>query len=114
MGSAQNKRQKVDIDMLMGWKRTRKDAKDYPVLNEDEYYTEWLTQILRQIKMDGWERIVDPNFLNSSVRTGSHSDLLDLPLVFMSQVMVKVLLNIKGKKLVRNYKKQPITLWKVH
>ena len=46
-GSTQNKQQKVDDDMLMGWKRTRKDAKDYPVLNEDEYYTEWLTQILR-------------------------------------------------------------------
>ena len=63
-GSTQNKQQKIGNDMLMGWKRTRKDAKDYPVLNEDEYYTEWLTQILRQIKMDGWDRIVDPNFLN--------------------------------------------------
>lgn len=98
----------------MGWKRTRKDAKDYPVLNEDEYYTDWLTQILRQIKMDGWDRIVDPNFLNGSVRPGSDSDLLDLQLVFMSQVMEKVLLNLKGKKLVRNYKKQPQTFWKVH
>ena len=113
-GSAQNKQQKVNDDMLMGWKRTRKDAKGYPVLNEDEYYTEWITQILRQIKMDGWDRIVDPNFFNGNVRPGSDSDLLDLQLVFMSQVMEKVLLNVKGKKLVRSYKKQPRTLWKVH
>ena len=77
-GSAQTKQQKVDDDMLMGWKRTRKDTKDYPVLNEDEYYTEWITQILRQIKMDDWDRIVDPNFLNGSVRPRSDSDLLDL------------------------------------
>ena len=114
VASAQNKQQKVDNDMPIGWKRTRKDAKGYPVLNKDEYYTEWLTQILRQIKMDGRERSFDPNFLNSSVQPGSDSDLLDLRLVFMSQVMEKVLLNVKEKKLVRSYKKQPRTLWKVH
>ena len=49
-----------------------------------------------------------------TVRPGSDSDLLDIQLVFMSQVMEKVLLNVKGKKLVRSYKKQPRTLWKVH
>ena len=38
--STQTKQQKVDDDMLMGWKRTRKDARDYPVLNGDQYYTE--------------------------------------------------------------------------
>ena len=98
----------------MGWKQTRKDVKDYPVLKEYEYYTEWLTKIQRQIKMDGWERVVDINFFNSTVRSGSNSNLLDLQLVFMSQVLEKVLLNVNGKKLTRSYNEQPRTLWKLH
>ena len=37
--SAKDKQQKVDDNMLMGWNRTRKDGKDYPVLKVDEYCT---------------------------------------------------------------------------
>ena len=33
--AAQTKQQQIDDDMLMGWKRARKDAKGYPELNED-------------------------------------------------------------------------------
>ena len=32
----------------------------------------------------------------------------------MSQVLEKVLLNVKGKKLTRSYKQQPQILWKLH
>ena len=62
----------------MGWKRLRKDPKDYHVLEVDEFYTEWYTNIRRQIKVNGWERVIDPNFVNSSVRPGSDNDLLEL------------------------------------
>ena len=85
--------------MLMGWKRLRKNTKDYPVLEVDEFYTEWYMNIRRRIKVNGWERVIDTKFVNSSVRPGSDEDLLELQLVFMSMVLEKVLLNGKGKKL---------------
>ena len=65
----------------------------------DEYYTEWYTKIKSQIKIDGWERVIDPSFVNSNVCPGSDQDLLELQLVFMSMVLEKVLLNGKGKRL---------------
>ena len=51
--TAQDKQQKIDDDMLSSWKQQRKDIKDYPTLEADEYYTEWYIQIKRQIKVDG-------------------------------------------------------------
>ena len=55
----------------MSWKRLRKDPKDYPILEVDEYYTEWYIKIKRQIKVDGWERVTDTSFVNANVRPGS-------------------------------------------
>ena len=64
--------------MLMGWKRLWKDVKDYPVLEVDEFYTEWYKKMMRQIKLDGWERIIDLHFVNNTIRVGSDSALLKL------------------------------------
>ena len=44
--AVQTKQQKTNVDIFMGWKETRKDTKDYPVLNEDKFYTEWFTQVI--------------------------------------------------------------------
>ena len=55
--------------MLMGWKRVRKDVKYYPVLEVDEFYTEWYTQIMKQIKVDEWERILFMSILSTTQRT---------------------------------------------
>ena len=106
----QDKQQKIDGDILMSWKRLRKDTKDYPVLEVDKFYTKWYTNIKRQIKVDGRERVIDTNFVKSSVRPGSDHNLLELQLVFMSMVVEKVLLNSKGKKLNQSYKNHPQTL----
>ena len=80
----------------------------------NEFYTEWYTNIKRQIKVNGWERVIDPSFVNSNVRPGSDHNLLELQLVFMSMVLEKVPLNRNGKKLNRFYKNHPQTLWKLH
>ena len=39
---------------------------------------------------------------------------MELQLKFMSQVMEKVLMNVKGKKLNQLYRDHPQTLWKLH
>ena len=64
--------------MLSSWKQQRKDIKDYPTLEADEYYTEWYILIKRQIKVDGWERITETGFINANVRSVSDRDLLEL------------------------------------
>ena len=33
--------QTVDDNKLQSWRRGHKDPKDYPTLENDEYYTEW-------------------------------------------------------------------------
>ena len=70
--------------MLSSWKRQRKDIEDYPILESDDFYTEWYIQIKHQIKVDGWERITETSFINANARPGSDRDLLELQLVFMS------------------------------
>ena len=64
---------------------------------------------MRQIKVDGWKRIINPNFVNNTVRIGSDKELLELQLVFISIVMEKLLLSVTGKKLNRTYKNHPQT-----
>ena len=58
----------------------------------------------------GWVRIIDLDFVNNTTRVGSDSALLELQLLFMSQVMKKVLMNVKGKKPNRSYRYNPQTL----
>ena len=69
---------------------------------------------MRQIKLDGCDQIIDIHFVNSTMRVGSDSNLLDLQLVFMSQVMKKVLMNVKREKLNRSNRDHPQTIWKLH
>ena len=57
--------------MLMSWKRLQNNPNDYPILEVDEYYTEWYIKIKRQIKVDGWERVTDTSFVNANVRPRS-------------------------------------------
>ena len=83
-------------------------------MESDDFYTEWYIQIKRQIKVDGWERITDTNFVNANVRSGSDKDFMELQLVFMSMVLEKVLLSGKGKRLRRSNKQHPQRLWKLH
>ena len=56
------KQLKTDDNKLQSWIKGTKSAKDYPVLEHDKYYTEWIVKFNRQIKLDMWERLVDPAF----------------------------------------------------
>ena len=90
--------------------QSRKDPKDYPTLENDEYYIEWSTKMVRGIKLDEWERLVDSNFVNSNVPTGTDNELLELQILFMSTVLDLALLNPKEMKLVYLYKDNSRTL----
>ena len=66
-------------------------------------------KMTRQIKL-----IIDLHFVNNTTRVGSDSALLELQLLIMSQVMEKVLMNVKGKKPNQSYRDCPQTLLKLH
>ena len=89
-------------------------AKDYPVLEHDKYYTEWIVKFNRQIKLDMWERLVDPAFDTKTLRLEADKDLYTLQCVFMSTVLEKVIMNTQGLKLVRLYEDDPKTIWRKH
>ena len=56
--------------------------------------------MLRQITLDGREQLIDTNFANSTLRTGTDKELFVLQAIFMSIVLYKVLLNTYGMKMV--------------
>ena len=104
------KQLKTDENKLQSWIKGTKSAKDYPVLEHDKYYTEWIVKFNRQIKLDMWERLVDPSFDTKTLRPGADKDLYTLQCVFMSTVLEKVFMNTQGLKLVRLYEDDPKTI----
>ena len=46
------KQLKTDDNKLQSWIKGTKSAKDYPELEHDEYYTEWIVKMNCQIKLD--------------------------------------------------------------
>ena len=85
--------------------------KGYPILEADEYYLEWHTKMVRRLKSDSMERLVNLSFVNSAATAGSNRKLLPLQIVFFSVVLDRVLLNKKGKHLNRVYKDDLQELW---
>ena len=85
--SAAEKQLKADENKLQSWIKGTKSAKDYPVIEHDEYYTEWIVKMNRQITLDMWERLVDPTFDSKTLRKGADKDLYTLQCVFMSTVL---------------------------
>ena len=70
--------------------------------------------MVRQIILDGWEPLIDPNFDTKSVCAGADQDLFSIQAVFMSTVLDKVILNIYGIKLAQLYNNSPRVIWEKH
>ena len=78
------------------------------------YFTKWRVKMVRQIILNGWERLIDPSYNDKNLRTGTDQKLFSLQAVFMSTVLDKVLINTQGMKLVLLNKDSPRTLWDKH
>ena len=105
---------KTDDNKLQSWIKGTKSAKNYPVIEHDEYYTKWIVKTNLQITLDIWERLIDPTFDIKTLRRGADKELYTLQCVFMSTVLEKVLLNTHGLKLMRLFKDDPNTIWRKH
>ena len=49
--------------------------------------------MVRQIILDGWERLINPSINPKILRTGTNQDLFSLQAVIMSTVLNKTILN---------------------
>ena len=82
-------------------------VQNYPLLENDEFYTKWRIKMIRQIKLDGWERLIDDTFDSRFLHPRTDQDLYSLQAIFMSTVLEMVLLNIYGMKFARLYDDTP-------
>ena len=85
------KQLKTNDNKLQSWIKGTKSAKDYPVIEHDEYYTEWIVKMNRQITLDMWERLIDPTFDSKTLCPGANKELYTLQYVFMSTVLERYL-----------------------
>ena len=85
------KQQKIDDNKLQTWSRGTKSAKDYSLLENNEFYTKQRIKMVQQIQLDGWERLIDNTFDSKLLRPSSDKDLYSLQAVFMYFVFEKVL-----------------------
>ena len=69
---------------------------------------------MRQIQLDGWERLTNPSFKNASLRPGTDTELCTLQYVFMATVLDKILLSPHRLRIVRRFKEHPWDLWDHH
>ena len=76
--TAPEKQQKTNDNKLQSWNKGKVCAKDYPVLEHDEFYTEWIVKMIQQIKLDIWERMIDNTFDTKTLRPGTDNDLYTL------------------------------------
>ena len=89
-----------DNGRLQNWKRGQQDIKDYPTLENDEYYIEWHKKVDRQSKLDGWYRLIDLAFDPLNIQPDTDQELFDLQEVFMSTVLQLMLQTPKGMNLI--------------
>ena len=76
--TAAEKQQKTDDNKLQSWNKGKVSAKDYPLLEHDEFYTEWIVKMIQQIKLDMWERLTETTLDTKTLRPGTDTDLYTL------------------------------------
>ena len=59
-------------------KRSKRDAKDYPKLDNDGFFTEWRTKMDPANKLDYWNTLIEPGSDNSTVHLGTNKELFEL------------------------------------
>ena len=88
--------QKQEDDSFLSWRRSRKEEKDYPILNNDREFIEWRVKFVRKIHSDEMYRMIDTAVHISTINTGSDKQLWDKQTNFFSTVLECVLQTKEG------------------
>ena len=107
-------RQKEENDSFLSWRRSRKDEKGYPFLNNDREYINWKVKFEHKIHSDEMYRMIKPGFHITSLHTGSNKELYEKQKNFFATVLECVLQTKEGKRLTRKYPDDPCQVWNLH
>ena len=107
-------KQKEKDDSLLSWRRSRKDEKDYPVLESDRIFYDWSVKFERKIRTEEMYRMIDPGFHIGSLHAGLDTDLFHRQKNHFASVLEHVLQTSEGKRLTRKYPDDPRKVWSLH
>ena len=107
-------KQKEQDDSFLSWKRSRKDEKEYPVLDSDQMFSEWSVKFEHKIHSEEIFRMIDPGFHTSSLDAGSDTDLFHKQKNHFASVLDGVLQTSEGKRLIRKHPDDPCKVWSLH
>ena len=107
-------KQKQQDDSFLSWRRSRKDEKDYPVLNNNREFIEWDVKFERKIRSDKMYRMIDLTFYTTSLEAGSDTELYQRQKNFFTTILECVLQTREGKRLTRKYPDDPRKVWRLH
>ena len=106
--------QKREDYSFLSWRRSTKNEKGYPVLNNDREYISWKVKFERKIHSDEIYQMIKPGFYISSLHTGFDTELYEKQKNFFPTVLECVLQTEEGKQLTRKYQDDPRQVWSLH
>ena len=101
-------------DALISWRRGRRDPTQYPILENDNEYTDWIIKMTRQFKSEECERMIDENFKDNKVAGDAENDLFIAQVNLVSIVLERVLKTTNGMRLTRKHVNDPREIYRLH
>ena len=107
-------KQKEQDDSFSSWRRSRKDKKEYPVLDNDQMFLEWSVKFESKIRSEEMFRMIDPNFHIGLLDSGLDTDLFHRQKNHFTSVLKHILQTSEGKWLTKKYLDDPRQVWSLH
>ena len=79
--------QKEQDDSLLSWRRSSKNEKDYPVLNNDRKFIKWKAKFERKICSDEMYRMIDLTWFTTPLDVGSDTKLYKRQKNFLTTIL---------------------------
>ena len=99
---------KLEDDALLTWRKSRQDVKEYPVIDNDVQYPDWIIKIMRVFISHECERIVDVDNVHfANINSESDELLWNAQKNHLAKVLDHVLKTNEGMRLVCTYPNKP-------
>ena len=106
---------KLEDDAFASWRKSKQNVTDYPIIDNDVQYPDWIIKVKRQIISDECVRMIDLTVHFISITTGGSDELLwNAQENHFASVLDRVLKTTEGMKLVRTYPDDPRRIWREH
>ena len=99
---------------MISSRRGRRDSTQYPILENDNKYTDWIIKITRQFKSEECDRLIDSSFEDNQEIGAANIDLFQVQINNMSVILERVLKTTGGIRLSKKYHDNPWKLWRLY